>query len=669
MMLTVCFKMFLYMFYQGSTMHTRIISKICLLLVSLSSMLNSEKSIAASVEDFSKHAQYHNVKISPDGKHLAALVTSGNTRSLVFLETDSYKVTYSLNANSKNQAGDYYWVNNERVVIQIQQMRGALEQPLNYGELYAVNYDGSKKRMIFGYRAEGSSMSRGGSSSGASYYSGNMIDKLESEPKSILVEKRRFTRTGDSLEQVIKLNIYNGKEREVKSAPMTYSSFLIDKNGQPRFASAIDKHGKNKLFYSEGKGGDWNKFDLSFKGTFKPISFGTDNHSIYALKGEQGKPQGLYKYDLKTQEESLLYKSDIADPTYAMKSDLNKVYAVRVDEDYPKYVYLDETIKDAQLHKTLYRYFKGDNVAITSKTADEEQLILHVSSDRNPGSFYLFNTKSMKNKHLFSSAPWIKTEDMAEMEPFRIKSKDGLVLNGFITLPKGKDKNLPTVVLPHGGPHARDYWSYHPQVQMLANAGYAVVQVNFRGSTGYGESFEVAGYGNWGTKIQDDIILATNYVVQQGISDKNRLCVFGTSFGGYSALQSAIRKPDLYKCAIGYAGVYDLPMLYNEGDIKTVKWGDAYLDKTLGTDVTEQKAQSPVHNVDKLKAAIFIIHGEDDERAPIEHAEALKASLEAINYPFEWLVKDKEGHGFYNEDNILETNQKILSFLDKHIGS
>ncbi len=204
---------------------------------------------------------------------------------------------------------------------------------------------------------------------------------------------------------------------------------------------------------------------------------------------------------------------------------------------------------------------------------------------------------------------------------------------------------------------------------MLANAGYAVIQVNFRGSIGYGKAFEEAGFKKWGTKIQDDIILAANYGVQQGISDKNRLCLMGTSFGGYSAIQSAIRQPELFQCAIGIAGIYDLPMLYDEGDIKALMWGDAFLDKVLGTDVAIQKSQSPVHNVDKLKAAIFIIHGEDDERAPIEHAEALKASLEKINYPFEWLVKDKEGHGFYNEDNILESNQKILSFLDKHIGS
>ena len=616
---------------------------------------------AATVEDFSRHAQYHNVKISPDGKHLAALATVNGLKSLVFLETDGYKVTYSLNANSKSQTASYYWANNERVVIQVEQRRGALEKPINMGEIYGINYDGSKKRMIFGYRSKEGMVLSGDA--------GFLVDKLDSDPKHVLIHKRLLSRNSDTLSSIVKLNIYTGKEREVKRAPMSYSSFLIDGNGQPRFATGMDKNHNTKLFYSKGKGEPWQGFGKDISGDFQPISFGKDNNSVYALKSEQGKPQGLYKYNLKTNEETLLFQSKIADPTHTIKSDLNEVYGIRVDEDYPKYVYIDETVRDAQLHKALYQAFKGDNVVITSKTADGEKVIVHVNSDRNPGSFYLLNTKTMKTKHIFNARPWIKASEMAATEPFRIKTKDGLVLNGYMTLPKGKSKNLPTIVLPHGGPHARDYWGYHPQVQMLANAGYAVIQVNFRGSTGYGKSFQEEGYGVWGTKIQDDIILATNYAVQQGISDKNRMCIFGASFGGYSALQSAIRKPDLFKCTIGYVGVYDLPMLYDEGDIKTLKWGDAYLDKTLGNDVVAQKSQSPVHHVDKLKAAVFLIHGKEDQRAHYEHALALKDALEAINYPFEWLVKDKEGHGFYNEDNILELNQKILSFLDKHIGS
>ena len=616
---------------------------------------------AASVEDFSRHLQYYNVKISPDGKHLAASVNVDGGKSLVFLDAETFAITHTLNAGKKSQPAQYYWVNNERVIIQVEQLRGSLEVPLNFGELYAVNYDGRKARMIFGYRSKNSIAFTG--------KGGFLLDILKEDRKHVLIQAQKLSRKSDVLAQVVKLNIYNGKEKHIKTSPIAYSQFLIDNEGTPRFVSGIDKNYNVKLFYSKGKGSDWESFGDDFKGEFVPVAFTEDEHSIYALKSENGETQGLYKYDLQTQKETLLYRSELVEPTYAMKSNLNQVFGLRIDEDYPSYTYLDDNNVSAKLHKAIFGAFKGDNVDITSATRDGKQVIVKVSGDRNPGTFYLFDTVTMQARHLFNSAPWIKPQELAQVEPFRIKSTDGYTLNGFMTLPKGKSSNIPTVILPHGGPHIRDYWQYNRQVQMLANAGYAVIQVNFRGSTGYGDEFKEAGYENWGSKIQDDILLATKYVIQQGIADKNRLCIFGGSFGGYSALQSAIRAPNLFKCAIGYAGVYDLPLLYEDGDITSLRWGDAYLNKTLGIDKTKQIAQSPVYHVDKLKAAVLIIHGEDDLRAPISHAEKLRAALEQQNHPYEWLVKDKEGHGFYDEANILEANKKILSFLNKYIGS
>ncbi|MFT5755426.1 MAG: dipeptidyl aminopeptidase/acylaminoacyl peptidase [Alteromonadaceae bacterium] len=627
----------------------------------IASLIFSAAIQAATVEDFSRHLKYRDIKISPDGEHLAALVKINGLQTLAFIETKSGKITYTISADRDNQPAEYYWVNNERVIIQVEQLRGALEAPLNYGELFAVNYDGTKRKMIYGYRSK-SGIAFSGSS-------GFLIDILPDDKKHVLIWAQQLSYKSDTLPKVVKLNIYNGREKRVKKAPIAYSKFLIDDDGVPRFVSGIDKNAKTKLFYSKGKGAKWQPFGDEFEGEFTPLFFAENVQSIYALKSENGETEGLYKYNIKTKKETLLYRSEFVDPTYVIRSSLNHVFGLRIDEDYPSYIYLDDNNEDAQLHKALYRAFKGDSVAITSKTDDGKTIIVKVSGDRNPGEFYLFDTTTMKGQYLFNSAPWLKLTELAAVEPFRIKTPDGLTLNGFMTLPKGKSANLPTVVLPHGGPHARDYWQYDPQVQMLANAGYAVIQVNFRGSRGYGKVFMEAGYENWGSKIQDDILLATNYAIQQGVADKNKICIFGTSFGGYSALQSAIKSPDLFKCAIGYAGVYDLPMLFEEGDIKAIKWGDAFLNKTLGLDEAKQIAQSPVYHVDKLKAPVLLIHGEDDQRAPIAHAEKLKDALEQHNHPYEWFVKDKEGHGFYDEANILEANKKILSFLNKNIGA
>ncbi|OBT04814.1 peptidase S9 [Shewanella sp. UCD-FRSSP16_17] len=612
---------------------------------------------AATINDFSRSPEFYNVKISPDGKHLAVLINTDGRKTLTFLDSKTYEVTASLGGEKRDQVADYYWVNNERVIVQVEQVRGSLAKPASYGEIYAVNFDGKKGRMIFGYRAKTPS-GKGGF----------LLDTLEGQDKYVLIRSQALSRRSDVIPEVLRLNVYNGRTRKVKRAPMPYSQFLVDHNGNPRFVTGTDDDFTSRLFYSTGKGDKWSPFGSAFEGTFEPIAFTDDNNSIYALKSEDGGPKGLFHYNLNTKKETELYRSSLVDPTYTISSKLNEVYGLRIDEDYPAYIYLTPDSKEALLHKSLVKAFNGDTVLVSSTTKDGKLAVVHVSSDQNPGQFYLFDTESMEAKKLLDARSWIKPSEMAMTEPFRIKTKDGLILNGLITKPQGKDQDLPTVIYPHGGPHVRDYWGFDPTVQMLANRGYAVVQVNFRGSTGYGDNFMEAGYGHWGTKIQDDILLATNYAVQEGIADKNRMCIYGVSFGGYSALQSSIRQPDKFKCAIGYAGVYDLEMLYKEGDVKNHTWGDAYLDTTLGSDKSQLKLQSPAQNVTNLKVPVLIIHGEDDERAPIEHAESLKEALDAAEYPYEWLVKNKEGHGFYKEENVLEANKKILSFLDKYIG-
>lgn len=635
----------------------KLYSSIFFLVLMISMAFSINTANALSVNDFSRHPEFYDVKISPDGKYLAALVNTEGRKTLAFLDSDTFKVIFALGGDKRDQVADYYWVNNERVIVQVEQVRGSLEKPLNYGEIYAVNFDGKKGAMIYGYRAK-TPTSNGGF----------LVDNLKGDDQHVLIRSQALSRRTDVIPEIVKLNIYSGKTRRIKRAPLAYSQFLIDHAGVPRFVAGTDDKFNTQLYYSKGQGDDWQLFGDKFTGSFEPIAFAADNQSIYALKSTDGGPKGLYHYDLSTKKETRLYQSEMVDPTYAIGSRLNEVYGLRIDEDYPNYLYLKPDSVDAKLHKSLVDAFNGDSVIVSSITEDGKQAIVHVSSDRNPGDFYLFDTTQMKARFLMSSRGWINAKEMAETEPFRIKAKDGFTLNGLMTLPKDKKTNLPTVILPHGGPHARDYWGFDPLVQMLANQGFAVVQVNFRGSTGYGKNFEEAGYGKWGTQIQDDIMLATQYAIQQGIADENRMCILGISFGGYSALQSATRYPDTFKCAIGYAGVYDLEMLYNEGDVKDTSWGDAYLDKTLGTDKAALKSQSPVHFVDKLKASVLIIHGEEDKRAPIEHANSLIKALGKANVNYEKLIKDKEGHGFYKQENIVDANKKIVDFLNKNIG-
>jgi dipeptidyl aminopeptidase/acylaminoacyl peptidase len=225
------------------------------------------------------------------------------------------------------------------------------------------------------------------------------------------------------------------------------------------------------------------------------------------------------------------------------------------------------------------------------------------------------------------------------------------------------------VLLPHGGPFdVSDTWFFDEDAQFLASRGYLVLQINYRGSSGRGPNFVDDGYGKWGTRIQQDLIDGVKWAESQHYADAKRVCVFGGSFGGYSAMMSVIRAPQLFKCAIGYAGVYDLAMMYDKGDTKDSKFGKNYLEQAIGKDPKELAANSPDKLADKIDVPVLLIHGEEDQRAPFAQAKAMRAALETAHKPYEWLTKPHEGHGFYNEQNLVDMYNHLQAFLEKNIG-
>ena len=259
---------------------------------------------------------------------------------------------------------------------------------------------------------------------------------------------------------------------------------------------------------------------------------------------------------------------------------------------------------------------------------------------------------------------------MAEMRPVTLKARDGLPLHGYLTVPKGSDgKGLPLVVMPHGGPYGiADVWGFDAQVQMLAAAGYGVLQVNFRGSAFRGRDFAAAGARQWGRAMQDDITDATRWAVQQGIADAERICIFGGSYGGYAALMGVAREPTLYQCAVGYIGVYDLPLMYGQGDVRDERTGMAFLRDWVGAR-DGLASVSPVHLADRIQVPVFLAAGGEDERAPIEHSRRMERALRQAGVPVETLYYDTEGHGFYVDAHRVEFNERLLAFLSRHIGA
>jgi len=275
----------------------------------------------------------------------------------------------------------------------------------------------------------------------------------------------------------------------------------------------------------------------------------------------------------------------------------------------------------------------------------------------------------MRLSTIVSVMPGLEEQKMRPVEPYEVKVRDGKTVYAYLTKPDDSNGPFPMVVMPHGGPHGvRDYWAFDSYAQMMASRGYAVLQMNFRGSGGYGRSFLFEGYRQWGRSMQDDVTDVTQWAIDSGIATEDGVCIFGGSYGGYAAMMGAIREPDLYQCVIAYVGVYDLELMFKKGDIPTRRSGLVYLKQAVGEDEEDLRARSPVHNLDKLKAPVFIVHGGEDFRVDIAHAHELRKGLEKLDKPYEWMVKVNEGHGFYRPENRMELFERMLAFLDEHIG-
>jgi len=325
------------------------------------------------------------------------------------------------------------------------------------------------------------------------------------------------------------------------------------------------------------------------------------------------------------------------------------------------------------MNKTLSASFKNQFMSITSHTDNNNLFLLRVRSDINPGAYYLYNNEKRNIKYLTSSKPEVDIKKMAKVEPFVLTARDGLQMYGQITIPNNvKQKDLPLVVYPHGGPYGvADRWGWDRRAQVLASRGYLVLQLNFRGSGGYGEDFQDAGDEEWGAKMQDDITDATHWAINNGLADPERICIHGASYGGYASMQGVVKEPDLYKCSIPDAGVYEMAHQWDVADSFKGYKGSArkkqYMKKSIGG-YSNVEERSPVYHVDKLKAALLIVHGGADVRVPISNAYLLEEKLKEAGKPYKTLYKDKEGHGFTQLENRIEFYETMLDFLDEHIG-
>lgn len=633
-----------------------------------------------SIEEFTRLPSARDVKISPDGKHLSAVFRRDGEDLLGVLDRATREPIASFKVSGKGRAvGDVTWVNNERIVYTVTESYHWNKQRFDNGELVGVNVDGKKHRLIFGYRSGESTLNTRIQRNKANFGNQEIIDLLEDDEDHILIAFYPWRLVGNTWMHdpgaqtlIYRLNVYTGKTKKVDVLPFANARAITDSQGVVRFAVAVNDSNDLVIAYKPSAKADWQEWrpeNLDAEDV-TPLSFTADDQKVYMLANVQQSTQALYLFDFQARAfEKVVHDEDVDITMLIRDFSDHRVVGVGTDLGLPKYSYLDSSDRKVKLHRMLLKAFPGQDVIITSATDDGALAIAFVYSDTNSGHYYLFETESLQASYLLSKRKWLDPEAMAPTKAMTFETRDGETIHGYVTLPKGKGTNLPLVVLPHGGPHGvRDYWGFDWEVQLLASRGYGVLQVNFRGSGGFGLDFEQAGFGKWGTLMQDDITDATLALVESGVADANRICIYGHSYGGYAALMGVVREPELYRCAIGSMGVYNLPMMFKEGDIPDRASGLAYLKQALGEDQADLQERSPAYNADKIQADILLIHGARDERAPIEQAESLKSALDDAGKSYQWLEIGDEAHGYYDEDNRRAVYEKVLSFLDANIG-
>ncbi|MEQ1439286.1 prolyl oligopeptidase family serine peptidase [Fontimonas sp. SYSU GA230001] len=628
-----------------------------------------------STRDFARHAEFGMAKLSPDGSLLAATVPRGDETHVAVIRLADMKVIGRLRARDHEHAAGLWWVNDERIVIAIGSSAGPLEATVLTGELVAANADGSGRRYLYGYRGQSETGTRVSSGS-IDYGWGWMLDPMVDDKTQIWIRAVRSTNPwlGGLLSYAHLLDVYSSRRDNGIAGPLPgVTDFLIDNAGALRFAIVEDEEKLvDRTYRYDDDARKWIEIGAARTGRSLVPLAARGNNGLAYFKARAGTDRYcLQQMDPGSGELTPLSCNDAADVDGVyFSADRDTPIAVSYAAGLPTVDWIAPEHADAKLLATLMRSFPGQQLQTASWSRDGSRLLFHVQSDRNPGELYLYDRKINKAQFVYAYRDWIDPAQMGERRPIEFKSRDGATLHGYLTLPPGREvKALPLVVNPHGGPFGvRDEWAWDADAQLLATHGYAVLQVNFRGSAGYGSTHYESARGKWGTMMIDDITDGVRELQRTGTIDVSRVCIYGGSYGGYAALMSAVREPELYRCVVAYAGVYDLPALKRQSDIGRSRHGRNYIDQYIGGDTQALAAQSPIRMLDRLKAPVLIVHGELDERAPYAQAKALRSAMEDRHLPYEWLVKSGEGHGFWSEINREELYTRMLAFLDAHIG-
>ncbi|MBI3607939.1 MAG: S9 family peptidase [Nitrospirae bacterium] len=587
-----------------------------------------------------------NPQISPSGTHVAYLAPVDNVLNVWVGDLDG--------ANARPVTHDcdrgirlYFWAADGQHILYLQDVGGD-----ENWRLYAVNLGTMTVRDLTPFPE----------------VQVQVVDRDKHFPNELLIA---MNKEDPRVHDVYHLDLPSGTLRLVAKNRGDIASWVTDAALRVRGATAATPDGGFELLVRDTEAGEWNpilKWGPDDSLNSQPVGFSRSGTSLYLEDSRHADTSRLVELDLATGNLKVLAD----DPRYVggvlIHPDTYEIQAVAFDRARTEWTVLDDAIHEDFAH--IAQLHHGDFSIISRDHADRTWVVAFTADD-GPAAFYAYDRSTRQGRLLFYSKPDLSAYPLAPMEPITVTSRDGFTLHGYLTFPPGLGRaRLPLVVNVHGGPHARDTWGFDPEAQWLANRGYACLQVNFRGSTGYGKRFLNAGDKEWGGKMHDDLVDAVRWAVDQGIADPRKVAIYGASYGGYAALIGATFTPDLFCCAVDVVGPSNLITM-----IQTIPpyWSTfiAVEHRRVGNPETETeflKSRSPLFRVDRIKRPILIAHGANDPRVKQAESEQIVEAMKRKGIPYEYLLFPDEGHGFAKPENRLRFYAVAERFLAQHLG-
>lgn len=601
------------------------------------------------IEEFFRKPQRIAVQISPDGAYLGWLAPWERRLNIHVRDLHTGDERRVTSAKSRDILG-WFWAGNDRLV-------------------YAQDSGGDEDYHLFAVRAGGGDVIDLTPFEGVKC---GLVDSLPDEPDQILFQmNRRDPHVFDAW----RANVATGEIKLVAENPGNIRAWVTDWSGRIRAAFASDGV-STSLLYRAAEADVWRTLAThDFREALHPLHFTFDDQQLIVASNIDRDKTAIFQYDPTiAQHGKLIFEHAEVDVANVTVSRQRRVLtAVAWETDRPGWHYLDDERRAQQ--EFLDGELPGRINQLVSHSRDESQWVVHSCSERTRGSYHLLIWENhgtrRELKLLFDASPWLHEDELAPVRPIAFTSRDGLTLHGYLTVPTGVDpKNLPLLLHPHGGPWFRDSWGFNPAVQFLANRGIAVLQVNFRGSVGYGKAFWEASFGQWGLAMQDDLTDAVHWAVDQGIADPARVVIYGGSYGGYATLAGVTKEPELFACAVDYCGVSNI-FTWLQGFPAYWEPMRAMIHVMVGDperDAVRLRQTSPFFHADRIRCPLLVAQGANDPRVRKSESDQIVQALRERGVDVEYLVKDNEGHGFSNEENQFDFYRAMERFVTKHLG-